>query len=237
MRVAAVQFKPVRGAQVEALTRLQALARRGAGAELIVLPEMASTGYVFANRAEIAVVAEDVDGPTFTALSPVARELGAWVVVGFAERANDAFFNSALVIDPTGARRFVYRKTLLYDADVPWATPGDSGYRVFDTEHGSFTLGICMDLNDDRFVAWCRGAAARVVALPTNWLDEGEDVWSYWMWRMLGVPSALVAANTYGPEGALAFRGESAIIDRLRVLATAPATGDTVLSAELKAHP
>ena len=166
----------------------------------------------------------------------MARAHGSWLVAGFPEVEGDRLFNSALVLDPTGELRFVYRKTLLYEEDLHWATPGDSGYATFDTEAGDFTVGICMDLNDDRFVAWCAQARPRAVAFPTNWVEEGHRVWPYWAWRLDGTGSALVAANSWGPEGHTAFRGESAIIDARTVLAAAPPTGDGVLRADLAAE-
>ena len=246
MRVAAVQFRPTRGDKAGSLRRLAKLAggtarwAKDAGdgrLDLIVLPEMAATGYIFSGPDEVRPLAEDLarggDSETARALAPVAREAGAWLVVGLPERARDRLFNSALVLDRAGTVRFVYRKTLLFEADETWATPGDSGYRVFEDAGASFTVGICMDLNDDRFVAHCAAARARAVALPTNWLDQGEEVWGYWAWRMDGVPSALVAANTYGEDRGTRFRGESAILDGRELLAVAARSGDAGLMAGL----
>ncbi|TNF32144.1 MAG: carbon-nitrogen hydrolase family protein [Deltaproteobacteria bacterium] len=236
MKVAAVQYKPRKGHKPAALEALAAHAHAAGarGAELIVLPEMAATGYVFASRAELDPVAEEARGETLAALAPVAREHGAWIVAGFPERAADKRFNSALVIDPTGALAFVYRKTLLYELDETWCDPGDSGYRAFDADFGRFTLGICMDLNDDRFTAWCAGSGARIIAFPTNWVDEDHRVWGYWAWRIDGTGAALVAANTWGREGTARFRGESAIIDGRVLHAAAPRQGDGVIVADLK---
>ena len=241
MRVAAVQFKPPKGDGKTARLRLQSLARHAAeGADLVVLPEMAATGYVFDGPDAIRPGAEDPDGPTFQALAAVAREAGVWVVGGFPERAGARLFNSALIIDPAGALAGVYRKTLLFDADLPWATPGDSGYMRFETGAGAFGVGICMDLNDDDFVAWVARADVRAVAFPTNWLlqpESGVDVWEYWAWRMNDAPdTALIAANTYGPEAEIAFCGRSAIMRNWTVMAHAPATGDGIIRATLPTH-
>jgi predicted amidohydrolase len=235
VRVAAVQFKPTKGDKAGSLARLARLCEDAAGAaELVVLPEMAATGYLFAGPEAIAPVAEAARGETFETLAPLARAAECWIVCGFPEREGSRLYNSALVIDSTGELRFCYRKTLLYDADKTWAVAGDSGYRRFETRSGSFTVGICMDLNDDRFVAWCAETQARVIAFPTNWLDEGQPIWGYWAWRLEGVPSALVAADTYGWEGDTKFLGTSAIIDRRRVLAAASPAGDCVISATLR---
>ena len=235
MKVAAVQYKAPKGDKATALHALVAYAQTAArgAADLIVLPEMAATGYVFADRAAIDVVAEPARGETFQALAPVAREHGAWIVVGLPERDADKRFNSALVIDPAGELAFTYRKTMLYELDETWCDPGDSGYRALDADCGRFTVGICMDLNDDRFVAWCASAGARAIAFPTNWLDQDHRIWSYWAWRLEGVPSALVAANTWGADGAVRFRGESAVLDGRYVRAASPRSGDGVITADL----
>lgn len=234
MKVAAVQSKAIKGDKKASLKRLTALAEQAAaGADLVVLPEMAATGYVFSGRDEIAPHAEPADGETYEVFASIARRHGTWMVSGFAERDGDRFFNSAHVIDPEGKLHGCYRKTLLYDTDKSWAEPGDSGYLRVETAAGAFTVGICMDLNDDRFTAWCRTAQVTAIAFPTNWLDQGENIWPYWAWRLAGVRSALVAANTYGEEADLRFIGGSAILSGNRLLAAGPREGDAVLTATL----
>ncbi|MFK7929118.1 MAG: carbon-nitrogen hydrolase family protein [Myxococcota bacterium] len=245
MRVAAVQFWGVPDGSSD---RRADLARWvwgvGPGTDLIVCPELAPTPYVFASADEARAAAEDRDGPTFQVLSPIAKALRSWVVCGFVERDEERLYNSALVIDPTGELRTVYRKTLLYEADLLWATPGDSGYCLVETDQGSFAVGICMDLNDPRFVAWLELVRPTALAFPTNWLEEGDDVWSYWAWRLQACGTSLVAANCWGREGETVFAGRSVIMHRVlshdlaprwRVLASASATGDTLIRAELPA--
>ena len=234
MRVAAVQFKRGQLEHNQAIEQLGRWAARGAcDADLVVLPEMAATGYVFEDLAAVSVVAEEATGATFQRLAPIARIARCWIVAGFPERELDRVFNSAMVIDPTGELAFTYRKTLLYDAEVGWATPGDSGYRFFDTDQGRFTVGICMDLNDDAFVQWCGKCNASVLAFPTNWVQEEEDVWNYWAWRLSNLQCALVAANTHGKEGSLTFSGRSLVLKNREVLAAAPVLGNSVVWADL----
>lgn len=242
MRFGLVQFRADK-TDVEGSRRaLATLAARAAvDVDLLVLPEMAPSGYTFADRAAVERVAEAPDGPTYRALADVARSHRCWVVCGFPERDGDRLFNAAMVLDPSGARVFVYRKTLLYDADVPWATPGDSGYRAFDTDAGRFGVGICMDLNDDRFLEWTASADLDAIAFPTNWVEDTESeldihTWVYWAWRLQGQRAALVAANTWGsdapgptsPEGCT-FTGESAVLQGGRIRGALGRTGDAVL--------
>ncbi len=239
MNVAAIQFKATREQPDASLKRLVGLAHGAAqgGVDLLVLPEMAATGYVFPSVEAVDVVAEPPDGRTFRALSLVAREHACWLVVGFPERDGERYFNSALVLNPKGERAFVYRKTLLFEADTTWATPGDSGYRAFDTDGGRFAPGICMDLNDDGFMDWCRNARLDAVALPTNWLEEGEPVWPYWAWRMAGQNAALVAANRWGQDAHITFCGQSAVLHHQVLLAAAPREGDGVIIATIPRSP
>lgn len=239
MRVGLVQFRARKGDLSGSRAELAGLAAAAApGADLVVLPEMAATGYVFPDAAAVRAVAEAPDGPTAAALAPVCRAHRCWMVAGFPELAGDRLYNSALVLDPEGELVFVYRKTLLYEADLPWATPGDSGYRAFDASFGRFGVGICMDLNDDGFVEWVAQAGLDVVAFPTNWVQEPAadpsfTTWSYWAWRMAGQRAALVAANTWGTDGPITFTGTSAVLQRGRILASLPARGDGVVRAAL----
>ncbi len=233
MRVAAVQYKAPKGDKSAALREIESLVRLAPPTDLVVLPELAATGYLFDDRAHVTTIAENPDGELFQLLSKLAAERRCWMVCGFVERAADRLFNSALVVQPDGTLAFTYRKTLLFDADVPWASPGDSGYRVFTTDAGTFTVGICMDLNDDQFTDWCRESNPHAIAFPTNWIEEGEPTWPYWAWRLEGYPGALVAANTWGPEREVTFSGKSAVLQRLVIRAAAPAEGNRVIAAKV----
>jgi predicted amidohydrolase len=235
VRVVAVQYRAAKGAFDRSLSALCRLAEgHASGADLVVLPEMAVTGYVFPNREAVWAVSEPEDGPTYKALSAVARARQCWIVGGFPERSADKIFNSALVINPLGERVFTYRKSLLYSEDLYWAEPGDSGYRCFETDHGTFGVGICMDLNDDRFIAWLAAEQPTAIAFPTNWVKEGAPVWSYWAWRLQSVRGALVAANTWGTDPPISFSGKSAILRGLTLHAWAEETGDQAISATLR---
>lgn len=235
MRVAAVQFKSRKGHKAAALAALRGLVLEAAdGSDLVVLPEMAATGYLFRTPAAAREIAESpAGGPMFSTLASIARDRAAWIVAGFVEDAGRVLHNSAMVIDDHGNLAGVYRKTLLFPADELWAAPGDTGYLAFATVAGRFGVGICMDLNDDRFISWCGGSELDAIAFPTNWLDEGEDVHAYWRERLTPVDAALVAANTYGDEEPIRFSGRSAVMHRGRVLATAAETGDAIVRATI----
>lgn len=249
MRVAALQYKPQKGERAASEQRLLALLRTLEGPlDLVVLPEMALTGYLFADPDDVGRVAEPADGPTLALLAPEARRLEAYIVCGFPERADTSLYNSALVVGPDGALHHVYRKTLLYLDDERWAEPGNTPYRVVTTRNGSFAVGICMDLNDDNFTDWLAQTQPRAIAFPTNWIEQGMDIWPYWAGRTAHCGGALVAADTYGPETYQSPRGPrrttfwgcSAILDAPTepdgpslLWASAGKVGDAVIRAEL----
>ena len=232
MRAAAVQFKAAKGDWDGSARRLEALLE-GVHADLIVCPEMALTGYVFADAEAAGKVAEAANGRTLELASKLARVAGAYFVIGYPEAVEERLYNSALILGPDGALLCNYRKRLLYEADETWAWPGDTPYPWIETPFGSLTCGICMDMNDDEFIGFLLDREPAVIAFPTNWLDQGFDVRYYWRWRLSGYRGTLVAANTYGTEEGIRFRGRSAILRCPgKTLALAGETGDAVIVGE-----
>src|SRR5690349_9928103 len=113
-RVAAIQFEPLLGAKAENMARLLALVETaaGGGARLIVLPEMATTGYCWHSRDEIRPQVEPIPGPTTDAFAALAQRYDCYIVVGMPEVAprSGIFYNSAALVGPDGLVG-VYRKT------------------------------------------------------------------------------------------------------------------------------
>lgn len=226
--IAVVQFRPRRGARnanLAALTGIATQALEG-GARLLVLPEMCATGYRFPNPEAIRPMSEPVRGPTFRAFAPLAKQYKAHLVIGFVEDHEGRLFNAALVLNPDGKIEALYRKRLLYIDDHTWANPGDLPYPTFQTPYGSATVGICMDINDPRFLTHIRRARPDVLCFPTNWVDEGADPRAYWAGQLRGWNGVLVAADRWGEEDGVLFAGRSAVMRRSDVLVTGPDEGD-----------
>jgi predicted amidohydrolase len=138
------------------------------GAQLIVLPELASSGYVFADRSELVSLAETRDGPSITAWANLATALGVTIVAGFPEAARDKVYNSAAVVDPTGLRG-VYRKAHLWDSENAVFDRADDLPLVVDTQHGRLGVMVCYDIE---FPEWVRAVAlegADLLCAPVNW--------------------------------------------------------------------
>ena len=229
--ISAIQFKPPEKNPVLAIKRLLPMVEAASKiSDLVVLPELACTNYLFDSKEEILPFAEKKGGFFSRELSN-ANLGNAHIVAGFIELGDDSnLYNSAYIIKPNSEIE-VYRKTLLYDADKSWATPGNLPYPIFHINGFSVTVGICMDLNDDSFTNFCEANYIDVVALPVNWLDQDEDIRPYWRYR-LDYDCILVAANTYGAEKDISFRGYSTIMYSNYILAEMGAVGDGLISYE-----
>ena len=153
---------------------LEAVAAAAAdGAEIIVLPELANSGYVFADPGEARALAEPLDGPMVSALEELAKSLRVVVVSGLCEsdRQDGVLRNSAIVVDERGLRS-VYRKAHLWGREPQFFRPGDQPPAVIDTRFGRLGTMVCYDLE---FPEWVRGAAlmgAQLLCVPTNWPAE-----------------------------------------------------------------
>lgn len=173
-RVAAVQLAPVVGeVAANAATVRAALDAVPDDVDVVVLPELATSGYVFRDAAEARASALPATDATLSDWASTASRLasgaGGVVVGGFAELGDDgAVYNSAAVVDAGGVIG-VYRKVHLWDGEKECFTPGSEPPLVVDTPHGRIGVAICFDME---FPEWTRLAAldgADVLAVPTNW--------------------------------------------------------------------
>lgn len=241
MIAAAIQYLPLRGEVDINRARLLVLLKQAvdSGAELIVLPEMCTSGYLFPDGEAIRPYCEERSGRTVEMFQSEATRNGVTICFGWPEidKERDLLFNSAAICRPSGETLF-YRKRLLFEVDETWSEPGDTDYPIWRSEGGLVcSVGICMDLNDDRFIEFLIKEEIRVVAFPTNWLEQGLSVWNYWAWRILESKACLVASNRYGTEDQTTFCGRSAVLDGRTLLGWTEATGDAVVLARIPEAP
>ncbi|MBN6040493.1 nitrilase-related carbon-nitrogen hydrolase [Amycolatopsis sp. 195334CR] len=138
-----------------------------AGARIVVLPELATCGYAFADVAEARAAGVAADDPMFAEWAAAAGP--ATVVGGFAELGSDgSLYNSAAVVDATGVR-VVYRKTHLWDREKLLFTPGDSAPPIVHTGHGRIGVLICYDLEFPEVTRNLAERGADLIAAPVNW--------------------------------------------------------------------
>ncbi|MDI5979969.1 nitrilase-related carbon-nitrogen hydrolase [Amycolatopsis magusensis] len=138
-----------------------------AGAQVIVLPELATCGYAFTDVAEARAAGIAADDPLFADWSRAAGP--AVVVGGFAELGDDGeLYNSAAMVDASGVLA-VYRKTHLWDREKLLFRPGDSAPPIVHTGHGRIGLLICYDLEFPEVTRNLAERGAELIAAPVNW--------------------------------------------------------------------
>lgn len=237
-KVAAVQFEPAlfrKEENISALLRLSAEAASAVGpGGLVVLPEMATTGYVFRDRDEIAPYVEPIPGPTTALFGRLCRARGIALVFGMPEvdPATRAYYNSAALIGPTGEVAGVYRKTHSFHCDTLWAAEGNLGLPVFRGNWpGPLGLLICMDAGFFETARIEALAGARVLAFPTNWLRAAPS--PEWRARAAENGAYLVAADRWGSERSTTFAGGSCVIGPRGQILAQRERGDGMVLAEI----
>jgi predicted amidohydrolase len=169
-RVASVRFGPELG-KVAANRRASVTAierAASAGARLVVLPELASSGYSFADATEARASAEPVPGPTTRAWQEVATRLGVVIVGGVCELDEQSRLrNTVVVVDESGVRGR-YRKLHLWGREQHLFLAGDERPPVVETPVGRIGLGICYDLWFPELSRDLAVRGAEILAFPSN---------------------------------------------------------------------
>ena len=259
MRIACAQFQPVLGNLEANRKRVAQLTAEATGVDLLVFPELASSGYAFASREEAMAAAESArDGPFARLLVELARHHRMFLVAGLCEKDGERLYNTAILVAPDGVRG-VYRKAHLFWDEKDIFEPGDTGLPVFDlaardlVAGGHEARGIATgDLAPDRGDWHCRVGilicfdwqvpeAWRVLALqgadlvchPSNLVLPGLAQRAVPLHAMMN-RLFVILANRYGTERHLSFTGASLLISpRGEELARAPADADAILTAEI----
>ncbi|GER83391.1 amidohydrolase [Thermogemmatispora aurantia] len=214
-RVAAIQYEPTPGQKEQNIGDLLRLVEEAArhGARLIVLPELATTGYCWESREEIAPYVEPVPGPTCLRFAELAAAYGCYIALSLAEvdPESDVYYNTTALLGPQGLLG-KYRKLHSYIAEPRWARDGDLGLPVWDTPLGRLAILVCMDAMYFEAARLAAVRGAEVLLFPCGWLDE-KCPSSWWMLRAFENGVYLIAANRYGRERGVQFSGGSCILN------------------------
>ena len=213
-RVAFVQGRPRFGHPEENLERGLELART-VPADLVVIPELWSSGYVFSSHEEVGALAEDAkDGLTARVLVAAAKRDHRHYIAGFPERSRGRTYNSALLVGPSGIRA-LYRKLHLFEREQEWFSPGNLPLAVHRVGPARVGLLICFDW---RFPETARALAlmgADVIAHPSNLVFANAQ--AAMLTRSIENRIYTVTANRTGiesrPGGRVPFTGRSQIVD------------------------
>ncbi len=216
-------------AQAEALVRQAARD----GAQVILLQELFATPYFCKDQQaswfDSAAPADLAANPLLRRFSALAAELKVVLPLSFFERAGQAYYNSLAMIDADGSLLGVYRKSHIPQGpgyeEKYYFSPGDTGFRVWETRFGRLGVGICWD---QWFPEAARAMAlqgAELLLYPTAIGSEPQDPTldsrDHWQRVMQGHAAAnvmpVIAANRIGVEDgetcSLTFYGSSFITD------------------------
>jgi len=167
MRVSVLQFKPVWGDRESNFQKIKKLCK-GVTLDLLVLPELATTGYLFSSKAELAPLAEAFPGgQTSRFLTELAGTIGGHVVCGAAEKEGEILYNSAVLFSPQG-HLGTYRKVHLFDAEKEVFEPGNLGFPVFDLGEAKIGMMVCFDWIFPESARSLALAGAEIICHPAN---------------------------------------------------------------------
>ena len=249
VKVAALQYSCSKNVQ-ENINKAEKMVRDAAdnGANIILLPELFERQYFCQEKRydyyDYALPLEE--NPAVNRFKEVAKELGVVIPVSFYERDIDRLFNTVAMIDADGSVLGIYRKTHIPDdhfyQEKFYFTPGDTGFKVFDTRFGCIGVGICWDQWFPETARCMAVQGAEMLLYPTAIGSEPIlDVDSSGHWRrvMQGHAAAnlmpVVAANRIGVETVEPCKenaGQSSSLDFYGCSFIADATGDIIASAK-----
>ena len=256
--VAAIQMQMVAGVS-ENINKAEQLVRKAAeqGAQIILLPELFERPYFCQQRQydfyDYATSVEE--NQAVQHFRPIAKELAVVMPISFYEKDGTRLFNSIAMLDADGSVMGVYRKTHIpddhYYQEKFYFTPGNTGFKVWDTRYGKVGVGICWD---QWFPEAARAMAlqgAEILLYPTAIGSEPileTDSMPHWRRCMQGHAGSnlvpVIAANRIGMESvepcaenggqssSLNFYGSSFITDNTgAIIAEANRTDEQVLTA------
>jgi predicted amidohydrolase len=166
--VAIVQFKPARK-KIDKNVKVIKKILDGIQADLIVLPELSNSGYLYEAPHDLAPYCEtnSGDGPFLSSLIKLSKKTKGVIVTGYAEKDGDDLYNSAIALSSSGPLAH-YRKTHLYHSEKSLFKSGDSGFSLFEWKAVKIGMMICFDWI---FPEACRSLAlsgAQIIAHPAN---------------------------------------------------------------------
>lgn len=213
LKVGYLQFRPLFGAVEKNLNKI-VKSLNPVSADLIVVPELALTGYYFKDREEATALAENPEeSAAVENLIALCKARDFYLVVGFAEKAGAKIFNSALLLGPEGLVH-IYRKLHLFNEEKNWFDPGETMIQVQEIRGAKVGIMICFDWIFPEVTRVLALQGADVICHPSNLvLDYCQQAMRS---RCLENNVFAITANRFGadkrPHGELRFTGKSQIV-------------------------
>jgi len=235
MKIGFFQFSPVFGDVKKNRDRLVE-AMHQSDAELLVAPELATSGYFFSSSDQVERMAETVPGPTTEALIEAASATGCTIVTGFPERDGDTVYNSAVVVGPSGLIG-TYRKVHLFNREKNFFSPGTDGFFLFELNDIKIGVLICFDHMFPEAARTLALSGAQIICHPSDLvMPEYGQLTS----RVRALENRMfwILANRWGTEQAgtesLTYTGTSQVVDPTgKILIRAESAADDLSAVEV----
>lgn len=202
-------------------------------AELIVLPELCTSGYNFKSLKEATSVSEAIpNGLTTRRWVEFAEKNNVYLVGGVCESAGNSLYNSAVIVGPEGYVG-TYRKVHLWHKEKNWFKAG-SRFKVFDTPLGKIGVMICYDSFFPETTRILTRMGADVVCQPTA--TQQEDIFDFLINQVRSAENAIFigTANLVGKERDIHFAGQSQITNpQGKILVKELEEQESVLTADI----
>ncbi|MCG7204319.1 MULTISPECIES: carbon-nitrogen family hydrolase [Streptomyces] len=237
MRASLIQIDVNEGESVESRRqRVTALVREQGGADLVVLPELWTTG-AFAYE-QFTTEAEPLEGPTYEAMAKAASDAGVWLHAGsIPERDPDGpLYNTALIFSPSGELAAAYRKIHRFGFDKGEAVLMGAGQELVTVRLPETTLGVttCYDL---RFPELFRGlvdAGAETMVVSAGWPERRRGHWTLLAQaRAVENQAFVLACGTAGTHAGVPQAGHSIVVDPWGEVLAEAGAGEEVLTVDL----
>jgi predicted amidohydrolase len=188
----------------------------GAGAQLIVFPEAALSGYIFRSLEESLSVIEPIPGPITERLADSCRKLNVYTVIGLLEEDRGKYYNAAVLIGPAGLIGKYRKLHLPYVGIDRFLNHGDLPLQVYDADIGRIGLSICYDLDFPEHSRTLGLMGAEYIVTVANWPEGIEFIPEHVLHtRARENIVHQIAVNRVGEERGVRFFGRSKFINCL----------------------
>ncbi|MFI8349125.1 carbon-nitrogen family hydrolase [Streptomyces sp. NPDC085596] len=217
MRASLIQIRVDEGESVAGRrSRTAELVRAQAGADLVILPELWTTG-AFAYDT-FAAEAEPLEGPTHEAMAEAAKDAGVWLHAGSVpERDPDGtLYNTALVFSPSGELAASYRKIHRFGFDQGEAVLMGAGREPVTVRLPETTLGLatCYDLRFPELFRTLTDAGAETLVVSAGWPERRRAHWTLLAQaRAVENQAFVLACGTAGTHAGVPQAGHSIVVD------------------------
>ncbi|MDN3261800.1 carbon-nitrogen family hydrolase [Streptomyces sp. CSDS2] len=216
--------------------RLAALVREQSGADLVVLPELWTTG-AFAYE-EFGREAEPLEGPTYEVMAKAASDAGVWLHAGsIPERDPEGpLYNTSLVFSPSGELAAAYRKIHRFGFDKGEAVLMGAGRDLVTVRLPDTTLGLatCYDLRFPELFRALADAGAETLVIPAGWPERRRAHWTLLAQaRAVENQAFVLACGTAGTHAGVPQAGHSIVVDPWGEVLAEAGPGEEVLTVDI----